>query len=114
MSHLYYVGKALLQSKLCFYGALSRALFFIIWGVLFAQDVVYSCPNCKDNFDLNGAQGGIGAAYGYTIYFMILLPIAIVATIVFKIRRQMQAHDKADFYRQIGDNVDANVGGFSQ
>ncbi len=69
------------------------------------QNTVIACPNCKDNFDLNSTQGGIGAAFGYTIYMMILLPIVIVITIVIKVKRQMDVHDKTQYYRDTGESA---------
>ncbi|MCU0424657.1 MAG: hypothetical protein MUF71_03410 [Candidatus Kapabacteria bacterium] len=74
-------------------------------GLAFLQSIAFACPNCKDNFDLNSTQGGIGAAYGYTIYFMILLPVVIIVTLVIKVKRQMDANDKTHLYREIGDTT---------
>ena len=109
MPYFCYISKALLRRKLDSSDLFRRVMFLIILGTLYTHQAAYACPNCKDNFDLNGAQGGIGAAYGYTIYLMILLPIAIVATIVIKVKRQMDANDKAEFYRQIGEGADNNM-----
>ncbi|MCS6809151.1 MAG: hypothetical protein RML40_10530 [Bacteroidota bacterium] len=67
----------------------------IVVGVLLVQHAALACPNCKDNFDLNTTQGNIGAAYGYTIYFMILLPIVIVTTIAIKIKRQIDVKNSS-------------------
>jgi hypothetical protein len=64
-----------------------------------------ACPNCKDNFDLNTTSGSIGAAYGYTIGFMILMPVVIIATLVIKVKRQMDANDKTTLYREADDGA---------
>ncbi len=81
--------------------------FMMLLAVCFVamQSALVACPNCKDNFDLNSTQGGIGAAFGYTIYMMILLPIVIVVTIVIKVKRQMDAHDKTQYYRDAGNSA---------
>lgn len=80
-----------------------RIAFVTLLGMAFTQSLSVACPNCKDNFDLNSTQGGIGAAYGYTIYFMILLPVVIIVTLVIKVKRQMDANDKTHLYREAGE-----------
>lgn len=83
-----------------------RFLFFVFFvGLMFVYNLALACPNCKDNFDLNTTNGGIGAAYGYTIYLMILLPVVIIITLVVKVKRQMDANDKTHFYREAGNNA---------
>ncbi len=84
-----------------------RISFFALLGTMlpFVQTVMLACPNCKDNFDLNTTSGGIGIAYGYTIYLMILMPVAIIITLVVKIKRQMDANDKTHLYREAGNNA---------
>lgn len=67
--------------------------------LLLVNTALLACPNCKDNFDLNTTSGGIGAAYGYTIYLLIAMPIVIVVTVALRVKRQMQANDKTDMYR---------------
>lgn len=82
-----------------------RIIIATVLGVIFLQSLSVACPNCKDNFDLNSTQGGIGAAYGYTIYFMILLPVVIIVTLVIKVKRQMDANDKTHLYREAGEHT---------
>ncbi|TAE30144.1 MAG: hypothetical protein EAZ92_05200 [Candidatus Kapaibacterium sp.] len=68
--------------------------------VLLVNTVLVACPNCKDNFDLNTTSGGIGSAYGYTIYLLIAMPIVIVVTLALRVKKQMQANDKTEMYRR--------------
>jgi|GEM_PF-3699558 len=82
-----------------------RMLLLTLLGMMLMQNLAFACPNCKDNFDLNTTSGGIGIAYGYTIYLMILLPVAIIITLVVKVKRQMDANDKTQFYREAGNNA---------
>ena len=82
-----------------------RFIMLLVMCFVSLQGTLTACPNCKDNFDLSSTQGGVGAAFGYTIYMMILLPIVIVVTIVIKVKRQMDAHDKTQYYRNMDDST---------
>jgi uncharacterized membrane protein len=84
-----------------FLASCSRLLVVMFSLLAVMYDVALACPNCKDNFDLNTTSGGIGSAYGYTIYLLIAMPIIIVVTVALRIKRQMQANDKTDMYRAV-------------
>jgi hypothetical protein len=82
-----------------FLASFSRLFIVMLALLAVAHDVALACPNCKDNFDLNTTSGGIGSAYGYTIYLLIAMPIVIVVTVALRVKKQMQANDKTDMYR---------------
>jgi hypothetical protein len=67
--------------------------------MVLAQYSLVACPNCKEGFDTGTTQAGVGSAYGFTIYLLIIVPVAIVVTLAMKIKRQMDANDKTAFYR---------------
>lgn len=84
---------------------MKKLSFFRFAKVVFAllllvNTSLLACPNCKDNFDLNTTSGGIGSAYGYTIYLLIAMPIVIVVTLALRVKKQMQANDKTEMYRR--------------
>jgi ABC-type transporter Mla maintaining outer membrane lipid asymmetry permease subunit MlaE len=73
-----------------------------VWVCLFTfalQQTMIACPNCKEGFDTGTTQAGVGSAYGFTIYLLIAVPIAIVITLALKIKKQMDANDKTALYR---------------
>lgn len=74
-------------------------LFFLISAFVALPQILFACPNCKEGFDKNTANASIGSAYSLTIYFLLVIPVAIVTVLVVKIRRQMQLNDKTEFYR---------------
>jgi predicted small secreted protein len=78
---------------------LQRLVYNCCFILLAASHIVTACPNCKEGFDKNTANASIGSAYSLTIYFLLVIPIAIVTVLVVKIRRQMQMNDKTDLYR---------------
>lgn len=57
-------------------------------------NILYACPNCKEGFDASSAQANIGGAYSLTIVFMLLVPIAIITTVVLKIRSQIKRKER--------------------
>jgi hypothetical protein len=83
-----------------FLHARKRSLKFILLAIFAAvqslQSVcataLYACPGCKEGFDKGTEQAGVGAAYSLTICFMILMPVVIIGTIVYKVRAQIKAH----------------------
>ena len=83
----------------------NRIWIVTLLGLAFLHNFALACPNCKDNFDLNTTSGSIGAAYGYTIGFMILMPVVIIATLIIKVKRQMDANDKTNLYRETGNGA---------
>jgi hypothetical protein len=82
-----------------FFASFSRLFLVMLALFVMANETVLACPNCKDNFDLNTSSGGIGSAYGYTIYLLIALPVLIVVTVALRVKKQMQENDKTDMYR---------------
>ncbi len=70
--------------------------FVVIFVAL--QDLAIACPNCKEGFDENTTQAGLGSAYSITICLLLIVPIAIVMTIAIKIRRQMKLHEQLHLY----------------
>lgn len=101
--HIYQYQSLLAMKTLRHYA--QRMLLLALLGMMLVQNLAFACPNCKDNFDLNTTNGGIGIAYGYTIYLMILLPVAIIITLVVKVKRRMDANDRTQFYREAGNNA---------
>jgi hypothetical protein len=85
------------MKKLSFVSRFTTSVFALL---LLVNTALLACPNCKDNFDLNTTSGGIGSAYGYTIYLLIAMPVVIVVTLALRVKKQMQANDKTEMYRR--------------
>jgi hypothetical protein len=66
--------------------------FVVIFAA--ANDVLVACPNCKEGFDVGTEQAGVGAAYSLTIGLLLLVPMTVIAVIIYKVRRQMLAHGR--------------------
>lgn len=44
---------------------------------------IYACPNCKNAYAQDPTLALIGDAYNYSIFLMILVPIALIGSITF-------------------------------
>lgn len=70
-----------------------RMLFFAgLCGLSTSATSLMACRNCKSAFESTTSQASVGEAYSWTIYLLILLPIALVATITMKIARGARQH----------------------
>lgn len=44
---------------------------------------LFACPNCKNAYAQDPSLALIGDAYNYSIFMMILIPIALIGSITF-------------------------------
>ena len=44
---------------------------------------IFACPNCKNAYAQDPSLALIGDAYNYSIFLMILIPIALIGSITF-------------------------------
>jgi hypothetical protein len=72
--------------------AIKRGALWCFVIIFAAINQVMACPNCKEGFDKGTEQAGVGAAYSLTIGLLLLVPIAVVATVALKIKQGMKTH----------------------
>ncbi|MBL8003711.1 MAG: hypothetical protein JNL36_01325 [Candidatus Kapabacteria bacterium] len=55
---------------------------FIVTLLAFCLET-FACPNCKNAYAQDPTLALIGDAYNYSIFLMILIPIALIGSITF-------------------------------
>ncbi len=73
---------------------LRRLLTLATMSVLMAwPSIVFACEGCKSSAQDAGAPNAIGQAFGLSIYFMLAVPMIIVAIMVRAIVRRCREMD---------------------
>lgn len=57
--------------------------FLFIVSLLASSLEILACPNCKNAYAQDPSLALIGDAYNYSIFLMILIPIALIGSITF-------------------------------
>src|SRR5258707_868418 len=72
-----------------------RLLTLSAMAVLMAwPSIVFACEGCKSSAENGGAPNAIGEAFGLSIYFMLAVPMLILAVMVRAIVRRCREMDR--------------------
>ncbi|GEM_PF-3537264 len=55
----------------------------VLFSMFALTTAVYACPNCKNAYAQDPTLALIGDAYNYSIFLLILVPIALIGSITF-------------------------------
>jgi hypothetical protein len=60
-----------------------RLMTFVAMAVLMAwPSIIFACEGCKSSAEAGGAPNAIGEAFGLSIYFMLGVPMLIMAVMI--------------------------------
>jgi len=62
---------------------MKKFIVFFVVSFITICNKMYACPNCKNAYAQDPTLALIGDAYNYSIFLMILVPIALIGSITF-------------------------------
>jgi heme/copper-type cytochrome/quinol oxidase subunit 2 len=75
---------------------MKKAALLILTFVITMASQILACPNCKDAYTPGSTGASIGESYSWSVLFMLLMPIATVAFITFRIAYSVKKNRNTD------------------